>query len=102
MNERQKLIAWIILGLSLALWFFLREKDPMVTPVLLAVTVLVLLAELGRLRARRIPLYAGIVLLIANAFLNVAAAIHATLALGSMVLFLLAFLGGRGRPKDAA
>lgn len=91
MTARKKLIAWSILALSLLLWYFLRHQHEMVTPVLLGTTVLVLLRELDLFRGPRLPLYAGVAVMIANAFLPVGRAIHLALACLSMGLLAVSF-----------
>ena len=91
MTDKKKLIAWGILGLSLLLWVVFRHQHPMVTPVLLGATVLALLRELELFRGRRLPLYAGVAVMIANAFLPVDQNAHLLLALLSMTLLALSY-----------
>ena len=100
MNDNKKLIAWGVLGVSLLIWLFFRDRHPMVTPVLLGLTVVVLLREIGPLRFACLPFYAGVLLLIGNIFIEpLDEAMRASLGLTGVALVLLAFFLGRRKSR---
>lgn len=102
MKEQNKVVAWGILGGSLVLWLLLRGQHPMVTPVLIGVTLVVLARELNLVRALRIPLYAGVALVAGNLLLEgLDDGLRIAISVLGIALVLLASYLGRRAGGDA-